>query len=104
MGKSSSKLILPINPDVKIVAHIWPSDVPNCKDLRFHIYTGADVCGEEVIEPDILYKLLRSYTNTASKRRDNMQVQGIVTNPLIPLLQSKCKDLGMNIRWIVIKL
>jgi hypothetical protein len=99
IGKSTPKLVLPVNPNARIVAHVWPSDKPNCKDLRFHTY-GTD----ESIEPELLFKLLRTYSTEVRLREDRLLVQAIVENPLVPLLESKCKDLGMNVRWIQIRL
>lgn len=89
---------LPLSRDVRIVAHVWPTDRPYFKDIRFHIYAT-----EARLEVEVLTKLLKSYAESVTQRTDDSQVGAIVQNLLVPLIQKKCEDLGFNMGWKIMK-
>jgi hypothetical protein len=104
MGLNKSKIApsptigLPVSRDVKILAHIWPSDKANFKDLRFHIHSAKPAH----METDVLMRLLHVYGNNTEWNDTTQQVKSIVPNPIIPLLEQKLTELGLNVKWIKI--
>ena len=101
MGSISTKthspttIGLPLSRDVRIVAHVWPTDKPGYKDIRFHIYATP-----AKMEVEILLKILNTYAETVSRRPDDSLIGCILQNPLVPLIQKKCEELCFNMRWV----
>ena len=104
MGSATSKarptvVGLPLSRDVRIVAHVWPTEKPYFKDIRFHIYAS-----DARLEVEVLVKLLTAYADNVTRRPDDSQVGCIVQNLLVPLIQKKCEELGFNMGWKTINL
>jgi hypothetical protein len=100
MGSASSKvhpthtISLPLSRDVRIVAHVWPTEQPYFKDIRFHIYAT-----EARLEVELLLKLLSVYADSITRRPDNSQIGCVVQNLVVPLIQKKCEEMGFNMGW-----
>jgi hypothetical protein len=96
--EASPTISLPVSRDVTIVAHIWPSDTVSCKDLRFHFHGKKPA----LLETDIVIRLLRVYGNSTELNPVTQNIKSIVPNPMIPFLEKKFVELGLNIKWVKI--
>lgn len=91
---------LPVSRDVVITAHIWPSDRPSCKDLRIAFHCKHSVA----LESDIVYRILKVYGKGTDINSTTGNIQTIIENPLIPLITQKFNDLGLNVKWLTVKI
>jgi hypothetical protein len=102
LGSSKSKTVKTtplVSREVSVLAHVWPTDRPYYKDLRFHFHGGSASS-----EAQIIYKLLSSYSKETTLNPDNFHIKSIIEAALVSMIQRKLDDLGFNIKWISIKL
>ena len=90
---------LPISRDIRILAHIWPTDKTSMKDVRFDFYGKAPF-----MEIEIISKLLSTYGTGTHINPGNYHTKSLIPNPLVPLLQKKLEEQGLNVRWITVKM
>jgi hypothetical protein len=90
---------LPNTREVSIVGHIWPAERSSYRDLRFHFH-GKN----PMLEVDAVKDLLCKYVKSVDVNPVSFHTQCIIEAALVPLIQQKLSELGLHIKWIVVKL
>lgn len=102
LGKSkmASESTVSVQPrNASIIAHIWPSDIPTRKDLRIHFPSKHSV--EK--EAELIFKILKIYGRDTEENPKTGNIRSYVENSTMPLLTKKLSDLGIPIKWLIMK-
>lgn len=91
---------LPVSREVTVTAHVWPSERSSCKDLRIAFHSQYPVA----LESDIVYRILKVYGEGAEVNQATGNIKAFIPNPLIPLIAQKFEELGLNVKWLTLKL
>ena len=93
---TTSAAVTPASVRNTIIAHVWPSDHSNTRDVRFHFY---DMEEAKTRMTDI-HHILGIYASKIYYNELNHHTQGFVEKLLISLMKRKFQDAGYNIKWI----
>ena len=90
---------LPNTREVFIVGHIWQAERSSYRDLQFYFH-GKN----PMLEVDAVRDLLRKYVKSVDVNPVSFHTHCTIEAALVPLIQQKLSELGLNIKWIVVKL
>lgn len=98
--KVETVVSLPLQREVKIIGNICPADLQSYRDLRFQFqFHGKN----PLLEVNSMRDLLEKYTEAVSVNSTTFHIHAIIEAALVPLIQRKLEELGLNIKWITVK-
>lgn len=95
--KVETVVSLPLQREVKIIGNICPADLQSYRDLRFHFH-GKN----PLLEVNSMRDLLEKYTEAVSVNSTTFYIHAVIEAALVPLIQRKLEELGLNIKWITV--